>query len=314
MTRSKRQMTHRRVPSLGRQHIDAGRLAAAAGATQGDIPANQVYGKVGHLIPGGGYLQVRGGQLYCEVTTEPAGDEIMARVAMPGAGLGSGEYFPLEFNARVILEFPSGDTGPAVIVGRCNDLVNQIPPTVALLPTNTAAVGPETVGPAPYISFHKNPPGALDARETTGADALEHATGGSIEKRADVAIMMDAPFVHLGPGTGFLTPPVIATVGPVAPIPGVPGIPDPSLVIPVPNLAGIPGYGVVRHSDSIIANFLSDPIFFTWVIQVQAWITGAHAIPLIGPVLSGLGIVPPVLPPIDITSAPASSSTFVTAK
>lgn len=305
-------MTHRRVPALGRQHLDVTRLAAAAGATSGDIGINQTYAKVGHLIPGAGYLQVRSGQLYCEVTTAE-GDEIMARVALPGAGLGSGEYFPLEFNGRVVLEFPMGDTGPAVIVARVNDLVNQIPPTVATLPINTAAVGPETVGPAPFISYHKNPPGALDARETTGADTLEHATGASIEKRADVAIMLDAPFVHLGIGAGFLTPPVAATVGPAAPIPGAPGIPDPSLVVPIPNLAGIPGYGVVRHSDSILANFLSDPIFFTWVIQVQTWITAAHAIPLIGPVLSGLGVVPPVLPPIDLTSAPASSSLSVTA-
>jgi hypothetical protein len=313
MARSKRQMTHRRAPSL-RSRLDVTRLASAAGATQGDIGINQTYAKVGHQIPTAGYLQVRAGQLYCEVTTDPDGDEIVARVALEGAGLGSGKSFPLEFGCRVLLEFPAGDTGAPSIVARYNDLVCQMPQTVALVPLNTAAVAPETVGPAPFVSYQKNPPGALDARETTGADSLEHATGGSMEKLASVAAMIDAPFVHLGPGAGFLVPPIAATVGPAAPVPGVPGIPDPSLVVPIPNAAGIPGFGVVRHSDTIVANPVSDPILFTWILQVQTWIVGAHALPFIGPILSGLGIVPPVLPPIQVLSAPLTSSLFVTSK
>lgn len=310
--RSKAQMTHRTVRKLGKRTLDAQRLSMAAGAGQGDIDAAGSYAVVGHLsAPTAAYLQVREGQLYAEVTTEPDGDEIMARVGLDGAGLGSGGFFPIEYNCRVILHYPEGDMGTPVIVGRTNDLVCQVPTTVAGLLTSTA-VGPETVGPAPYFAYRKLPVGALDARETTGADIMDHATGGSHEIKASVAAMIDAPLVHLGSGAGFLVPPVPATVGPVAPIPGTPGIPDPSRIVPIPNVAGIPGFGIVRHSDSVVGNIVSDTIFFTWVLQVQIWIVAAHALPIIGPILAGAGVIPPVIPPVQLVSAPQTSSTSVT--
>lgn len=311
MPRSKAEMVHRSVRRLGKRTLDVQRLGMAAGAGQGDIDAAGSFATVGHELPTAAYLQVREGQLYCEVTTQPDGDEIMARVGLEGAGLGSGDFFPLEYGCRVVLEYPDGDMGTPVITGRLNDLMCQVPQTVAGLVTSTA-VGPDTVSPAPYFGYRKLPAGALDARETTGADILEHS-GSSYEIKAQVAAMIDAPLVHLGSGRGLLTPPVPATAGPVAPIPGTPGVPNPQFVVPVPNAAGVPGFGVVRHSDSILANIVSDSIFFTWIIQVQTWIVAAHALPIIGPILAGIGVTPPVVVPVQLVSAPQTSSTSVTA-
>ena len=52
---------------------------------------NQIaWGTVGHDDPNPTFARIENGQVYVEVTLRPEGDEIIARLALPGAGGGHG--------------------------------------------------------------------------------------------------------------------------------------------------------------------------------------------------------------------------------
>lgn len=67
------------------------------------------------------------------------------------------------------------------------------------------------------------------------------------------------------------------------------------------RLAGLP---IARMTDGVMPS----AAFLLWIAQVQAWITAAHALPIIGPILAALPI--PVLPPIPFV--PVTSEGFAT--
>lgn len=262
------------------------------------------YGLVGHTDPVTGlpepnpqYVRLEQGQVWVEVTMEPSGDQIVARLAMPDAGPQSGAYFGLKFGCRVILELIGGNPQNAVISGRCGDLECAFPADVCGVQTGAAgAVAPGVSVPAPTWSFIKTEAGQLIALETgPGGDILIHAPAGNVEIKAAVAAHIDAPQVHLG--EGFTTPPVGGMVGPAGTeIPGVPGIPHVPIPatppIPVPGPApAIPYIGlatsIIRAKDLYQSDISVDPIFW-------AFITGLYAHPLIGPILAAAGIVLPL--------------------
>jgi hypothetical protein len=231
-----------------------------------------VLGIVGYEDPNPQYVRLENGQPWVEVRMEPEGDEIVARLAIPGAGTGAGQYFPLEFGCRVILDLPDGDPQRAVIVGRLWDETCHMPGEVAGVTTNADSARGETTAIAPAWSFQRLPNGQLLAIETgTGGDVLIHA-GASMHLKcgSSGAVHIDGA-VHLG--VSPTTAPVGAQVGPAGEtIPGVPAVPN----VPVPFVAtSAPPYvgfedGIIRAKDGVAANITTDPAFFVWVTAVSA--------------------------------------------
>ena len=68
------------------------------------------YGLVGHVDkltglpePNPSYVRIEQQQIFVEVTMEPDGDQIVARLGLPEAGIQSGAYFALAFGCRVVI-------------------------------------------------------------------------------------------------------------------------------------------------------------------------------------------------------------------
>lgn len=262
------------------------------------------YGIVGHYDPVAGlpepnpqYVRIEQGQIWVEVTMEPSGDQIVARLALPDAGPQSGAYFGLKFGCRVILELIGGNPQNAVVAGRAHDLECAFPADVCGVQTGAAAaVAPGVSVPAPTWSFIKTEAGQLLALETgPGGDILIHAPAGNVSIAAAATVHVDAPQVHLG--QGFTTPPVGGVVGPAGTeVPGVPGVPHvPAPATPPPPVAGpapaIPYVGlahsIIRAKDLYQSDISVDPVFWTFI-------TGLYAHPLVGPILAAAGIVLPL--------------------
>ena len=228
---------------------------------------------------------------------EPDGDQIVARLGMPAAGIQSGAYFALAFGCRVVVEMVKGNPQNAVIVARLNDLQCGFPTTVAGVQTGAVgAVAPFVGVPAPAWSFIALPLGQMLAIETgIGGDILIHSNA-SIELKA----LPGGGAIHLNGrcalGEGPTTPPVGATVGPggvdIPGVPAIPAIPIPAIPsIPAPPLTIVPYIGVndgiIRSKDAVQSHVGVDPQFWTYMI-------GLFAHPLIGPVLAAAGIVLPI--------------------
>lgn len=293
--------------------IDVARLSMAAGSSRGDVPGYVSIGRIGHEVPGPSYMQVREGQIYVEVTIEPDGDEIMARVGQGIAGPDSVDFKPLEFGCRVLVEFPEGEADlGAVITGRLSDALCALPTTVCGVPFSIPPT-PGSQAPAPGWVAMRAPLGSMMGIETqAGGDMLLHS-GASSEFRALTSAILSAPLVFLGPNQSFTTPPTGAQAGPNSFVPGTPAVPP--VPVTAPNAGGFPGLtqGVLRFSDTMQSNITADPLFWTWITLLQTWVLAVHALPTVGPILASAGIGPPVPPPISLTSVPVTSSTGVLA-
>jgi len=264
------------------------------------------FATVGHTDPQTGlipeptpqFVRIEQGQVWVECTIQPDGDEVVARLAMPGAGIEQAWYVPLEFGCRVVVELVKGNPQNAVITGRFNDALCRFPTIVAgVLTGGAGAVAPQVGVPAPMWHFIKTGPGQLLAVETgPGGDVLLHAgIGGGVHVRAipPQATHVEGQ-VHLGPPP--TSPPVGATAGPAGTvIPGVPAVPHvpPPSVAPAPAPPGpaIPyaGFlnGIIRARDLYQSDITVDPGFW-------AFVSALYAHPLIGPVLASAGIVLPL--------------------
>lgn len=264
------------------------------------------YGKVGHVDdltqlpePNPQFIRIEQGLVLVEVTMEPGGDQIIARLGMCDAGFQVADYVPLSFGCRVLLELVNGNPQNAVIMARLSDLACPLPPVVAGVQTGAAgAVAPDVGVPAPLWRFIRLGPGQIMAIETqVGGDVLIHS-GASMELKTT----LPAPTarIHLNGavsmGVGPTVPPVGATVGPAGTaIPGVPAIPH----IPIPALPSIPAPpltivpyvgnedGVIRSKDAVQSHAGVDPSYWTWLLAVST-----NPIILAG--LVAAGIVPPV--------------------
>lgn len=246
--------------------------------------------------PNPSYVRIEQGQVFVEVTEEPSGEQLVARLALPGAGLNSAWFVGLEFGCRVLLEYESGTTQQAVIVGRFNDFQCQIPAVAAGVQTGAAGAQAPLVGvPAPTWSFLVLPPGRLLAIETgVGGDILIHS-GASVELKtlASGAVHANGRSVL---GAGPLTPPVGSTVGPGGTeIPGAPAVPfvdtQVPTVVPRPPATIVPFVGtanaIIRQKDDVQSHIGVDPAFWAWVIAVSAN-------PIVAAGLAAAGVTPPV--------------------
>lgn len=263
-----------------------------------------VYATVGHVDrytqlpePTPQFIRIEQGQVMVEVTMQPDGDQIIARLGAPAAGLGAGWYINLTFGCRVVVELVRDNPSTAVITARLNDQVCTFPPVVANVQTGAAAaVAPKVSVPAPMWQFLKTGIGELMAIETgPGGDILIHSAA-SVEITASFGLGTIHLNGRVALGEPVTAPPVGQTAGPAGvPVPGTPAIPavpipaTPS--IPVPPKAIIPYVGlqdgIVRSKDMVQSHAGVDPDFWTWIIAV-------HSHPLILAVLSGAGITPPL--------------------
>lgn len=271
---------------------DPARMRRTGSPTRNQI----VYGTVGHEDPNPQYVRLEGGQPYVEVTIQPEGDEVSARVGLPGAGDKSGWYIPLEFGCRVIMELLDGDPQRAVITGRLYDETCAMPGTVAGVLTGALGVSGAVVAPAPNWQFVKTASQQMLAIETgTNGDVLIHA-GASVHIKTGFAGVLPGQ-IHLD-GTTRLgkppaTDPIGSQVGPAGvnspAIPAVPAaldappIPLPGAPAPVPFLGQ--ATSIIRAKDGVQSYVLVDPVFWAWITAV-----GVH--PLI---IGVIGLPPPVV-------------------
>lgn len=260
------------------------------------------WGKVGYIDalttlpePTPNFVRIENGQVLVECTVEPSGDKIVARLGLDGAGEGFGEYTPLTFGCRVVIEFIKGNPGNAVITARVHDGNCRMPDDVAGVITGAVASPVRGVpAPAPMWKFIKLGIGQLLAIETqAGGDILMHSAGQVEIKCGD----LPTDGIHLNGtthlGAAPVTPPVGATSGPAGEtIPGVPAVAfvpipaTPSTPAPPNTIAPYVGNadGIIRAKDGVQSTAAVDPAFWTWILAV-------HAHPLIGPII---GVPPPI--------------------
>lgn len=304
-----RHVTKRSTPKLAQ---DLANVRKVLGAPQRNF---LVYGTVGHTDdltgapePTPQFVRLEQGQVFVEVTIQPDGDEIVARLGTADAGPDSGQYLPLDFGCRVVLELMDGNPNRAVITARLWDSNCNFPSTVAGISTGAAGATAPNVGvAAPMWQFVKTPSGQLIAVETgTNGDWVVHVgTGGGVWMKvaSGSAVHLDA-IVHLG--SAPLTPPVGATVGPAGTqLPGVAMVPRPPILtphvpptVPTPKLADLPPFvgdrdGIVRVKDSPQSDLTIDSTFWTWLTAAAA-------------ALAALGVAVPT--PLSITCDHRSGS------
>jgi len=234
----------------------------------GSVTRNQiVYGVVGHEESTPAYVQLRNGQAWVEVTIEPEGDEVMARVGYPSAGAQSGWYLPLSFGCRVVMELIDGDPQGAIIVGRLFDESCALPGTACGVSTGADGITGTATANAPTWQFNVLAAGQLLAIETgAGGDVLIHS-GAAVEIACS-----DAQRIHLNGavslGVGPTTPPVGGTTGPggqdILGTPAVSAVPAPYVAVPngTPGPVAYTGNndGIIRAKDNYQFSAVSDPV------------------------------------------------------
>jgi hypothetical protein len=256
------------------------------------------YGMVGHVDLTSSPVRLEGGQVLVEVTLQPSGDEIVARLETGAGGDGQAFYMPLAYGARVIVGMPAGTGSEPVILARCPDGAWPFPTTVAGIATGAAPAGP-TAKTAPMYAILRTQEGHLIAIESgDGGDIVIHS-GGSVQVKVNAGeqILLKGR-THLG--SGFTAPPQGASIGPAgemvpgvqgAPYVPVPYVPAPVPPIPLPPPALVPADGLVRVKDPVQADATSDPDFFVYLALVHAQLL----------VLVPPGTIPPD-PPLAIGS------------
>lgn len=233
---------------------------------------NQIFwGTVGHEGEDSpSYIRFENGQPYAEVTIRPEGDEIIARVASPGAGADSGWYIPLFFGCRVLLECIDGETGECVIVGRLWDNECFLPGAVAGVSTGADNGKNGEVTPASAWQFIKTGSGQMLGIETgANGDIAIHSSENILLKTGSSGALHVDGATHLG--VGPTTDPVGATVGPNGEdVPGTPAVahvPIPLVPGPPPTPVHIPFIGsedsMIRAKELAQFSAISDPIGYT---------------------------------------------------
>lgn len=267
----------KKIPRAPRRAPDFGRIR---GGMQGPPTNFLAYGTVGHVDATPAYARIEAGEILVEVTLQPSGDEIVARLECGAGGDGQGFYMPLCYGSRVIVGMPGGSGSEPVIIGRCSDGAWPFPSKVADVTASGTPVGP-TAKAAPMIAFLRTQDGHLLAIESgDGGDITIHS-GASVRVKVNGGEqILLAGRTHIG--RDFTAQPVAATAGPNGEqLPGtqgtahvpVPNVPTPYASAPLPPLVTAPGEGIVRAKDQVSSDAQVDPAFWTWVILMTNAVT-----------------------------------------
>ena len=134
-----------------RDHIREG-LGMRLGADQGGSPMGRparTYagtGIVGHEGGSPTFARIENSQILVEITVQPEGDEIVARVGDPNAGLDAAFHVPLRFGCRVALLFVDGEQNEAYVIARLHDEECSLPDSVAGVQTTYYVWDPNVAG------------------------------------------------------------------------------------------------------------------------------------------------------------------------
>lgn len=266
-----------------RMSVDPARMREGISPPQRTFISRGVVGHYDALTgapePNPAYVRLEQGLVLVEVTLEPAGDQIVAELAIPDSAPGSGSYIGIAFGANVVVELVNGSPQNAVIIATLNNQASPLPPVVCGVQTGAAQANAPQVGiPAPQWQFVKLPTGQLLAIETgPNGDVLIHS-GASVEVRAS-----PAGAIHLNGRVALggipIAPPVGATTGPAGTvIPGTPAIAQPfvpAALAPIPAApAPVPFVGmpdsIIRAKDGVQSYALIDPDFWLWITSVHS--------------------------------------------
>jgi hypothetical protein len=251
-------------------------------------------GTVGHdpEDPSLAFVRVVDGQVLVEVELAGDGDAVNAYLCHSQTGASAGDYIPVEPGESVVLVWPDGQASSPYIIARLADVERQLA---------GSCCGLDTSSPTGVRQFRwlRTPAGQIYAVQSGGEMLLE----GSSVRITGAQVLLNGE-THLG--ADFTTPPIPGQpldgteTSPTAP--GTPFIPD-----LLPSLATIPpteplqrANGIVRFSDEIEANVLTDPDF-------MAWVAAANGVLTLAAVLVGLPW-PFADPPLKLTSRANTAS------
>jgi preprotein translocase subunit Sec61beta len=212
------------------------------------------------------YVRVVNGQVLVEVELAGDGDAVNAYLCHSQTGASAGDYIPVEPGESVVLVWPDGQASSPYIIARLADVERQLAGSCCGLSTVT---GGTTVRQFRWL---RTPAGQIYAVQSGGEMLLE----GSSVRIKGAQVLLDGT-VHLG--ADFATQPV-----PGAPLDGTetsPSVPAVPFVPPLaPSLATTPtapqaSAGILRFSDAIEANLLTDPEFMAWVAAANVILTAA---------------------------------------
>ncbi len=272
--------------SMGRaQSIDPGR------ADPGEDTIEIAWATVGHEEGSPEFVRIEGGQPWVEITIQPSGTEVSARLGLSSAGNGNGSYASLEHGCRVIITMVEGLPNSAVIVGQLWDDNCRMPGSVAGVSTGADDATKDAMISAPMWQFLRVPDGQLLAIETgPGGDILIHSGANIVLKTSGAnAVHIDGT-AHLG--ASLTSEPTGATVGPDgSTIPGTPAVArvpktwsPPSSVPPVyvPFVGDLES--IIRASDAIQISIATDPV--NWALLLALF---AHPLLLMPPPAAFIG-------------------------
>jgi len=237
------------------------------------------------------FVRVVDGQVLVEVELAGDGDAVNAYLCHSQTGAVAGDYIPVEPGDAVVLVWPDGQAASPYIIARLADVERQLAGSCCGLATTSPGVR--------QFRWLRTPTGQIYAVQSGGEMLLE----GSSVRITGAQVLLNGE-THLG--ADFLTPPVPGQpIGGTASSPSVPAAPFvPDLL---PSLATIPpaellqrAQGIVRFSDEIEANVLTDPDFI-------AWLAAANGVLTLAAVLVGLPWPFPD-PPVKLTSRANTAS------
>lgn len=220
-------------------------------------------GTVGHdpEDPSLAFVRIEGGQVLVEVELAGDGDAVNAYLCHSQTGASAGDYIPVEPGESVVLVWPDGQASSPYIIARLADVERQLAGACCGLDTSSATG-------IRQFRWLRTPEGQVYAVQSGGEMLLE----GSSVRITGAQVLLNGA-THLG--ADFLTPPVpgepLGGTENTPSIPAAPFIPTPDISLslddppPGPQLAN----GIVRFSDSIESNIITDPDFWAFILTVN---------------------------------------------
>lgn len=254
-----------------------GNFASIVNAPDGQEPSRGEFvnyvsmGVVGHdpEDPSLAFVRMEGGQVLVEVELAGDGDAVNAYLCHSQTGADAGDYIPVAAGEAVVLVWPDGQSSSPYIIARLADVERQLAGSCCGL--DTTGVGMR------QFRWLRTPTGQVFAVQSGGE--LYLSGGGSGVRIGGEQIMLSGA-VHIG--SDFTAPPIPGEpAGGELETPTIPAVP----FIPLPgiSLAEVPpttpplADGIIRFSDTIESNILTDPDFWSFILAVNSLLIAVAA-------------------------------------